>query len=78
MSLTRGGVAIGTKVVGAWTSDLTDAAYGGPTDLWGATMTQEAVTSSDFEIRLRAKYVGAAGNSNAFVDGALIRIHYCY
>ena len=50
-------------------------AYGGPTDLWGASLTPSVVNAPGFRAALRAQYQNGAGNSTAHIDHLQVTIH---
>jgi hypothetical protein len=77
-TVTLGIPSVGNKAQGVWGSAPADTTYGGPLDTWGASLTQAMVTNSGFQVQLAARYADNAGNATASVDGALVRIHYCY
>jgi hypothetical protein len=52
----------------AWTTTFHPEVYGGPSDLWGATWTAEAVNGAGFGVALTPLYLETAGNERAYVD----------
>jgi hypothetical protein len=59
-----------------WPGGSSTGTYGGPTDLWGLTLTPADVASPDFGVAVSVKYTSFAGNSWAYIDAIRLRIDF--
>jgi hypothetical protein len=50
--------------------------YGGPTDLWGTTLTASDVNAMDFGAAISASYPAVSGNDWAFVDQIAVKVYF--
>jgi len=78
VALVEGPDELGSKIMGAWSSNTEDVTYGSPSDTWGNALTHALVTSNRFRVQIRPKYAAGAGSITASVDGVMLRVHYCY
>jgi len=75
VSLVKAGVIVGNNkaTTTAWTTSLTTATYGSPTDKWGTTWTAADINATNFGAVISAN----ANNSlTAYVDYIQIKIYY--
>lgn len=80
LQLVKGGSATGTNNASAsfWNegSDTT-VTYGGPTDLWGTTLTASDVTASNFGVQLSITNTSpGSGATTGAVDQIRMKIYY--
>lgn len=76
VKLVKGGVVSGDNkadTVTAWPASLSDALYGGSTDLWGLTPTATEANGSDFGVVIQATL---ADGSKADIDYAEMTTYY--
>jgi hypothetical protein len=67
IQLVKGGVVIGSNSTAqGWTSTATDYIYGGPTDLWGTSLTLADLHATDFGVVFAATL--GVTTSTGFVD----------
>lgn len=76
LKLLVGGTQVGSNkaAVGSWPTTEASATYGGPTDLWGTTLTPSDVNGSTFGAALQAALT--TSNSVAKVDNVRITVYY--
>jgi hypothetical protein len=77
--LVKGGVISGTNkaVAGSWPGSDTGRTYGGPTDLWGLTLTRADVLSSDFGCVISTQETeDKSDDDTARIDVSTIRVYY--
>ncbi len=80
VKLVVGGSVVGTNKADTsteWPTSDTYASYGGAADVWGATLTDTAVSASDFGVVLQTTFVksGKAAPA-AYVDHIRITVYY--
>src|SRR5690606_26209945 len=74
VKLVKGGSVVGDdKSSGSWPIELAPELYGGPTDLWGTSLTPAEVNASDFGVVLSAT-VGS--DAVAYVAHIQIKVFY--
>lgn len=75
--LVKAGTASGTNKSAAAGITTTDTykSFGGPTDLWGLSLTPADVNSSDFGFQYRASF-NEDNNSTISVDHIRLTVHY--
>jgi hypothetical protein len=59
-----------------WPDSFTAATYGGPTDLWNATLSPATISTTLFGVGISATQV-ASGNVAVHVDEVAVSITYC-
>lgn len=77
--LVKGGVISGNNkaVAGSWPGSDTGRTYGGPTDLWGLTLTRADVLASDFGCVIATQETeDKSDNDTARIDVSTIRVYY--
>lgn len=77
--MVKGGVIVGTNkaIAGSWPGSDTGKTYGGPTDLWGTTLTRADVIASDFGFVIATKETEDKSDSDtARIDVSIGRIYY--
>jgi hypothetical protein len=67
----------------SWTLTEQVATFGGPADLWGATLTPSLVSSSDFGVRIACQGIagdidgyGGGGIEEAYIDHVEVAVFY--
>jgi len=75
VKLVKGGSVVGDSksVAGDWPVDPAWKGYGGPTDLWGTTLTPSDVNAANFGVVLSAT-VGT--DAVAYVDAVRLKVYY--
>lgn len=58
-----------------WSSSPTTASYGGPSDLWGTTWTEDQVNAADFGVAVAARGIPAS-DERASVDSIQVTVHF--
>lgn len=80
VQLIKGGTRQGDNNADAvtfWPPTLTDADYGGATEMWGLSLSKADVEAADFGVALRVlSVVGPQSNEAAGVDAIWINVHY--
>lgn len=61
---------------GGWTDTLESVTYGGPTDLWGTTVTASDVRDGGFGLALSTKYTSTAGNDWPRVERVRVKVYF--
>jgi hypothetical protein len=77
--LVKGGVrgTVDQSTTTPWNGTmLENVDYGGPSDLWGVTLTPFDVNAADFGVALSAMYPEEAGNGRAYVDIIYLTVSY--
>ena len=59
-----------------WPASFSYVTYGGPTDMWGLTLTPSDVNATNFGFSLAAQNNGAAASSGVEVDHIRITVYY--
>lgn len=77
VSLIKGGTVSGNNKASATAYTTTDVqvTYGGPTDLWGLTLTDTDVNASNFGVAFRSNN-NASGAATVSVDVVNIKVYY--
>lgn len=75
VKLVKGGSVVGDSkaAAGDWPIDPAWKGYGGPTDLWGTTLTPSEVNAADFGVVLS---VVAGTDAVAYVDAVRMKVYY--
>lgn len=60
----------------SWTDSFHYAVYGGPNDLWGTTLTPDAIDTGGFGVGLTLQYLSSSGNARAYVDFIRATVYY--
>ena len=60
----------------AWPATLAAAAYGGPSALWGGSLTPDDVNAANFGLAIAAQNTDPDVAHNAHVDGATVTVYY--
>ena len=66
----------GKSVATPWTSAYTTVTYGGPTDLWGTSLTATQINASTFGAQLVADNTDTGFGSNTFVNSIEIKVYF--
>jgi hypothetical protein len=76
LQLSTGGSRVGTNKGGALALPASEGftVYGGPTDLWGATLTAAQINSTDFGVDYAVK--ATADNTDVYIDTVRITVYY--
>jgi hypothetical protein len=76
--LDTSGTVVGAKVptFSAWTSTFVYRTYGGPSDMWGQTLTPAFVNSSNFGASLQAQDNNATLDREGRIDAIRITVYY--
>ena len=60
----------------AWPATLAAAAYGGPSALWGGSLTPDDINAANFGLAIAAQNTDPDVAHNAHVDGATVTVYY--
>lgn len=79
IKLVKGGAVVGSEMVGSdtaqWGTTDTTVTVGGPTNLWGTTISQAEATASDFGVAISAKNT-SGGAQDARIDFVRLIVFY--
>lgn len=70
------GTSTSLAAADAWPATLAAAAYGGVSELWGASLTPAGVNSSNFGVAIAAQNIDPDAAHNVHVDGATLTVYY--
>ena len=59
-----------------WPGSMTDATYGGATELWGKTWDSSNTNDSSFGVYIKANEVGGTGAATAVVGDVYVKVYY--
>jgi hypothetical protein len=73
------GTSVGSNkaAAGLWSTSPTVTTYGGPTDMWGTSLTTGDINNADFGIGIRAEAeFSGYGSSEAYIDYVEMTVFY--